>query len=262
MGVPTFLYHYTSIESLGCILKNGTFRFTRLDNLNDPLEGLSLDIKKAREHIFVSSWTSNPDDQIPMWKMYTGDMTGVRIGLPSNLFSKSGKLEIFELGIEVSDIGCRCDPLLIGCSIYEVQCNIEYIFGPRELVYKDTKQEVTNICGGYHIAPTGIIVGKISLNNLGNAKINHWQFEQEWRFRVYATLNGFPGMGSNDIPLNRLLPGVSIKYIDVPFNKRCLEDLEILIGPKCNEGHEIIVEALIREFAPKTKVIKSNIQIV
>lgn len=262
MGVPTFLYHYTSIESLSCILKHGTFRFTRLDNLNDPLEGLSSDIKKAREHIFISSWTANTDDQIPMWEMYTGDMAGVRIKLPSNLFSKIGKLEIIDLGLEDKYFGSKCNPFSIGNLYLNVNINIEYVFGPIEINYKKTKEEVINICSGRFKAPTGIIVGRINLNNLGEAKIFHWQFEKEWRFRVYGTPTGFPVLGSHDIPLDLLLPGLLIKFIDVPFNRKCLEDLEILIGPKCNEGHEVIVGALVREYAPKTKVDKSKIEIV
>ncbi len=264
MSAPPFLYHYSSVESLARILKHGTFRFSRLDNLNDPLEGLSLDIEQAREHIFASSWTANPDDQIPMWRMYTGDMTGVRIRLPSNLFSKSEELEIFDLGIEGRYIGCRCNPFsfFIGSSYLGLSLNIEYVFGPLEIVYKDTKEEVTNICSGKHQAPTGITVGRINLNNLGDAKIKHWQYEQEWRFRVYATPTGFPVLGSHDIDLPLLLPGTPIKYVDVPFNMRCLNDLEILIGPRGNEAHKIILETLVSVYAPNAKVTKSKIEIV
>jgi len=43
--IPKYLYHYSSIEKLGNIIEHGTIRFTRLDVLNDPLEGLLDDME-------------------------------------------------------------------------------------------------------------------------------------------------------------------------------------------------------------------------
>jgi hypothetical protein len=258
---PEFLYHYTTLESLACILKHATFRFTRIDLLNDPLDGLCSDVEKARKHIFVSSWTANSDDQIPMWRMYTGDMTGVRIGLPSVLFSSSLDHEDFDMGIEGSYLGCKCEPFPVNCSYLGMSPKIEYVFGPLEIFYENSEEEVVRKCSGEHVAPTGITVKRINLNNLGDAKIRYWQFEQEWRFRVYATPTGFPVLGSADIGINVLLPGVPVDYIDVPINKKCLSQLEILIGPRGTEAHEIIVASLTSKYAPNARVAKSKIRI-
>ena len=37
--IPNYLYHYTSLEVLILILKEGKIRFKRLDKVNDPTEG-------------------------------------------------------------------------------------------------------------------------------------------------------------------------------------------------------------------------------
>ena len=258
---PEFLYHYTSIESLAYILKRATFRFTRIDRLNDPLDGLCSDVKKARTHIFVSSWTANSDDQIPMWRMYTRDMSGIRIRLPSTLFSNSLHLETFDLGIEGKYLGCKCDPFLANCSYFGIPIRIEYVFGPLEIIYEASREEVAKKCCGEFIAPSGIPVTRVNLNNLGDAKMKDWQFEQEWRFRVYATPTGFPGLGSSDLSPDVYLPGMRIEYIDVPINRNCLSELEILIGPWGTEAHEIMVASLTSIYAPNARIAKSKIEI-
>ena len=43
MNGPSFLYHYTGLETLALILLNRTIRFTRLDKVDDPQEQRSAD---------------------------------------------------------------------------------------------------------------------------------------------------------------------------------------------------------------------------
>lgn len=75
-------FHYTSIDSLALILKNRTLRFTRLDRVDDleeaRVEQNRYDLSKF---IFVSCWTENGEESIPLWKMYSGGAGGVRIGV-------------------------------------------------------------------------------------------------------------------------------------------------------------------------------------
>ncbi|MFF5401260.1 DUF2971 domain-containing protein [Peribacillus butanolivorans] len=101
MGVkelPKHLYHYTSLESLTLILKYNTLRFSRLDGVNDKNEAKSLDFPLANTAIFTSSWTSHSDESIPMWRMYTRDMDGVRIKLPVNMFKGRNAPTVLEKG--------------------------------------------------------------------------------------------------------------------------------------------------------------------
>lgn len=53
--------------------------------MDDINEMLSADYSKAGKYCFASSWTSEKEESIPMWNMYS-NMDGVRIRLPVNPF--------------------------------------------------------------------------------------------------------------------------------------------------------------------------------
>lgn len=84
------LYHYTSIENLALILKNQTIRFTRLDCVDDVEESAVYEnTVPMAKYTFVSCWTENEEESIPLWNMYTPQMRGVRIKMKSTeLFIK------------------------------------------------------------------------------------------------------------------------------------------------------------------------------
>ena len=77
-----YLYHYTSIETLALILKNNTLCFNNLLNVDDSEEAETFDMGKFGRFVYVSCWTSDEQESIPLWNLYTPDMHGVRIRLP------------------------------------------------------------------------------------------------------------------------------------------------------------------------------------
>ena len=81
MDTPKYLYHYTSVESLALILENSTIRLNSLDRMDDLQEKETKDLKGLGSFCYVSSWTDDHSEQIPMWKMYTDLKAGVRIRL-------------------------------------------------------------------------------------------------------------------------------------------------------------------------------------
>ncbi|NOQ27821.1 MAG: hypothetical protein GQ564_20865 [Bacteroidales bacterium] len=86
MEQPSFLYHYTSIETLAMILSSKKIKFNSLNNVDDLNEGKSIDYKHIGGYFFISCWTSFAEESLPFWNMYTPSMKGVRIKMPSNLF--------------------------------------------------------------------------------------------------------------------------------------------------------------------------------
>jgi len=38
--------------------------------------------------VFVSCWTENSEESIPLWKMYSGDFGGVRISVEKEMFKE------------------------------------------------------------------------------------------------------------------------------------------------------------------------------
>lgn len=90
--IPKYLYHYTSIDAIKEIVDSQKNRFTRLDLLNDPYEGI-VDFEDIKEYpninqkvIYCSCWTPETSESVILWTIYT-KMKGVRIKVKSNLFS-------------------------------------------------------------------------------------------------------------------------------------------------------------------------------
>ncbi len=79
------IHHYTSIETLGLILKNRTIRFNRSDQVDDPDE-IELEINgyPFAKYLLLSCWTLEEDESIPQWGLYAGKGHGVRITLDSD----------------------------------------------------------------------------------------------------------------------------------------------------------------------------------
>lgn len=82
-----YLYHYTSLDTLALILKNHTIRLRPLHTMDDKQEERSSDMKNIGKHFFISSWTSDAEESIPMWNLYTPLSSGVRIGLKKILLN-------------------------------------------------------------------------------------------------------------------------------------------------------------------------------
>lgn len=64
-----YLYHYTNLESLRCILKNKSLRLSRIDKVNDPLENERI---KAlwNKKVYLFCFTSNLDNSEHFFNMY------------------------------------------------------------------------------------------------------------------------------------------------------------------------------------------------
>ena len=79
------IHHYTSIETLGLILKNRTIRFNRSVQVDDPNE-IELEINgyPFAKYLLLSCWTLEEDESIPQWGLYAGKGHGVRITLNSD----------------------------------------------------------------------------------------------------------------------------------------------------------------------------------
>lgn len=77
------IYHYTTIQTLALILKHKTFRFNRLDRVDDMEEsayGSGPTRSKLSQYCFVSCWTKSDEENLALWNMYTR-YKGIRIGM-------------------------------------------------------------------------------------------------------------------------------------------------------------------------------------
>lgn len=234
---PKFLYHYTSINTLGLILKYKSIRFNSLAKMDDLDEKIVLN-KELGKYTFVSCWTVEKKESIPMWQMYADGFKGVRIKFPAQLFKvypKDGK----EYIINSNE--------LIGKDYY-FNNPVEGIFC-KPVSYK-TISEIEKIRNGKIAEESKRYFGYDAFLP-GMDKNNYWKFQKEWRYmlRVIPSKNPENDMKNNNIDSEYIdtLPEVDIKSKDLFIREDALKQMEILLGPKTNEIDKSIVELLIKD---------------
>jgi len=239
--VPKFLYHYTKIENLALILKNRTIRFSSLNTVNDLTEGVTSDYGSLGHFVFVSCWTATTAEHIPMWNMYTPNMTGVRIKLPTDPFQKYGKSFVPAEEIYYQkEYSVQPAPLKLQKIIYT---NDNSLLKPQFAEMNSPKEATFN------------------LNAVGMNKPKVWGFEKEWRYIFWVfskKLFDFGNESYSDEKFQEVIKNFGEKKI--PFEQYFLkirdeafEQMEIVLGPKYSEGDKTVVEALVNTYNPKAQ---------
>lgn len=279
MSKPESLYHYTSIEGLSHILATRQIRFSRLDLLDDVTEGQSKDVVDWRKYFFVSCWTADKEESIPLWSMYTPNMTGVRLKLPTKMF----KMHILDIN-EVPDFIILADTSAApaGANItmlsylpYEklhgedyfvmTPCFEEKVW-PFEVTYTDNEAKLNQNLINYNQETNKTIISSFEV---AKYKKRVWAFQNEWRFRIYCH-NAAPRSLKNITPkeeyfnlmlkeLSSLGKGISQKYFFMELSDEAFDNIEVVLGPKVNPAHEIIVNSLIKAHCPKATLSKSRL---
>lgn len=265
------LYHYTTLESLALILKNKTLKFSRLDCVDDLEEGRveSSGIKLGK-HFFASCWTENPEESIPLWKMYSGDSYGVRISLEKDMFKKYVIKSGIYNGLPV--IGC-VDSLLPAEELFNkeympfppvfTQSSVDDFFY-RKVEYIDDVSKATEDI--VHITPTdgNRADMEIALGKVGRYKHKRWSFQEETRF-VISFLPINPLRYKPDVVSSLVMEAYQSDR-HVPFNSYYMhlrddvfDNLEIVLNPMASEGLKVIVEKLCAAYAPNAVIKESSL---
>lgn len=259
MGIeklPDVLYHYTSIETLALILANKTLRFTRLDGVNDPEEASASDLPNASTLVFASCWTAEERESLAMWRMYTPEMQGVRIALPNNPFIGRHKPKIFNKGGAMQRIDAEIELSRKNNGLGIVS---RYVTGPNKIYYADE--------GAFRNGPCLMWDDDrwiIQLHDLGMVKNTYWEFEQEWRYKVLASvseavlnepdINSHPSLDLSKYP-------VIESTVDVPLDSECIREVDVVLGPCVTEAQELIVKSLLDSHALNGRVKRSDIKV-
>jgi hypothetical protein len=246
MVLPMHYYHYTSIERLALILNNRTIRFSRTDFVNDLEEINVLDRPEIKTSVFISCWSSDKNESIPMWNLYGNNLRGIRIKLKSPIFEGSSAPS------EVKDHECNIMVLknlknFIGReNDYEW---VKYLFGPIQVEYRsDTKVLVNG-------SDNSLIV-----KNIGTIKPNHWGFEKEYRFLALANHVWNSSSNSFEIKKAPYYSEVVSKFIDIQIDEEIFDEIEVLLGPSCTEAEHIIVESLLNKYTKNGVILKSKLK--
>lgn len=276
------IYHYTTIEALVAILSNKTIKFSRLDTVDDLDEGRIEFKGTPLSHIFfASSWSKDKDESISMWKLYTRDGIGVRIGLDSDsLFDNPvEKLISTIMSFEgennntVEDTESAIRELIFDAmggkhyndTVIIMQDSVNYVTNPLTVV----KQAIVPY------EPTNNAEGLMFSNRvIAFTKDISWSFQQEYRFlkiifpRDHKTASFQRGKNFNtswsetyqlliDGQEPESAPGIPLKEIFVPVKQDAFSEIEIILGPNCNETHKLIVESICEKLGIKTDISRS-----
>ena len=254
-----YLYHYTSIETLALILANKNIRFNSLKNVDDvnETEFLDKEINNLSSHTVISCWTTNENENLAFWNMYTPKMQGVRIKLPKKLF----KIYDFKTS---NDVYVRTNQTITNSLVPEKECfNDNYWilpFGDNFFPVEYTENEdllkprLFSLNNNEYTFSAGII---------GKYKSTIWEFQNEVRFKMLI----LPTIDAKKNKINPLDDFLKILHENIqcpiesyylPILKESFEKMEITLGPKCTVSQELIVESLIEKYNPEAKVFKNR----
>lgn len=262
------IYHYTNIETLAQILKNKTLLFNRLDCVDDLEEGsvVSSGIYVGR-YIFVSCWTETAEESIPLWKMYGGDKTGVRIGLKKDMFKKYHVVNPQWGGLQGYGsmyMSLPPDEFNKDYFVLPIQSidNNDYFY--RKVQYVDDVKEKTR--NAVNLTPNndGTYNANIAFGEIGRYKHNRWRFQDESRFVL--TIMPINPFRANQNEVGTIALNACLHNKDVGFTKYfmnldedVLSNIEITLSPNASDGHKILVDALVKLYAPNAVVKFSSL---
>lgn len=257
------LYHYTTIDTLALILKNKTIRFNRLDKVDDVEEDAFSNGVHLGQYIFVSCWTKESEESIPLWKMYGGN-DGVRIGLDEDMFQT---YVIHDLKL---DNGLHSEGALLSIIPQKdfeakdymimpiVKGNMRSIFY-REVEYVDDVKSKVKDAFKTTTKDNNLGDIKIDFCNLGRYKNRRWSFQEECRFVIsalpfnplYCDANTISSTFAQCYLQNRQLP---FSYYDLPLKDEVIDKIDVTMGPNVSDGQKVIVDALCRQYTKNGKV--------
>ncbi len=236
------LYHYTSLETLAMILESKCFAFNKLSSLDDPLERYVFLDKSVEwwtgkknkridlgDFCYVSCWSDSEEESIAMWDMYGDRKEGVRIGLPEDMFDKNYDIhDVFKRS--------RSKKLFQVNNIMPELIRVNYNF-----------DEATIHDGDYFF------------DKLGRYKTDDWAFQKECRFRLFAFKSNGTTVAFGNGRVENSMIKISDSLIDdklfFKLSEVSVKEINILRGPKMNEGKRILFEGL----ADKYNINRENI---
>ena len=261
------LFHYTSLEKLALILKNRTIRLNPLNKMDDKQEQRTADVPNIGKFVFVSAWTAEKDESIPMWMMYTDSKAGVRIGLPPNPFRrhKITKENAEKHGLQFkaeegdpTELDCFLDPLEMMSKGYvspqamggNILFKVQYT-NDKNLLEPKVKEIDGEKITGY-------------LGKLGKHKNTYWSFQKEWRYLMQfipMKLSNPERMEKEAIvTTNRMLAGLQdapIDYYDLEIDPESFSKMEIVISPQMTKGNQVLLDSLVEKYNPSANIKQS-----
>jgi len=125
---------------------------------------------------------------------------------------------------------------------------IPYLFGPSKVEYTD-KIEISVINGV-----------DIDVSKIGVLKLDHWKFEEEYRYIIFPKALWNQETESfqivNDIKGNP----ITDESIFIPLDQNILDNITVTLGPSASDSEYCIVDALIKKYTKNGKIVYSELK--
>lgn len=265
-----YIFHYTSVESLALILKNKTLRFSPLSNMDDLEEGSNQEYQGLRHNYFISSWTIEDNESIPMWKMYASLESGVRIKLRKYPFKKHDVLDykddqefLNKNGVSIDDNFKEIPDSPMRYMVQPLEKLLANDYSFQQIFYKeDNLIEIIYTDNDDLINPSisKILEEKgleIDTTTIGKYKRKVWEFQKECRYIIPTLPRPMSEMVDNyeSMFIDLLLQSQPrVNYIDLEISDDAFADMVITLSPQISSGNRIIVESIIKEFNINSKL--------
>ena len=275
------IHHYTNIESLALILKSKKIRFNRLDRMDDLEEGrVEAQGIPVAKYTYVSCWTEDDEESVPLWKMYAGNGGGVRISLPQDMFRDYNLLDELVGNQDLSEKILGYVPNVTPSTTLKIP-GYEY-FGKNYFILpvhshdlrtfygqifytEDICVQSKDVCNITH-KDNGTYDLELNWNKVGTFKHSRWSFQKESRFilRIIPTECELTLFDASHF-MEHLVKALSIglpphfETYDLTLKDNIFNELEVTLSPSIKVGQRVIVEALLNQYAPKAKIKESSL---
>ena len=254
------IYHYTSIDALVQILTKKQIKFNSLTNCDDLDEAESADLGRIGRYVFVSCWTREAQESIPMWSQYTGNMHGVRIGMREYPFAMKhfttnqcgaeldSYLDLEKYFNEDKMMFTADQPKLIDVDYVK---NEDLLYP--KIITEGTVEDIEKFIRG---EPSK---SSISIDPIGRYKRVVWSFQNECRYKIFGTPMGMKSIQINPdkqlenqrkmmkrIMDKTYLPPYQSLFVDL--DEEAINEMEIVFGPRMTESEELLTQIFLQGF--------------
>ena len=242
------IFHYTSIETLALILENRTLRFNNAKKVDDPNEAISKDYGSMQDYVFISCWTNESTESIPLWKIYGNNCHGVRLESDTNYIHFEGEeTPINGMYKVVENVKKEFDTDYF-INLWQLETN----YSDEERFFKKDTSTATQKSWEYQV------------DAVFNTKSTCWSFEKEIRF-ILLGCGLEPDKYKNNWQLvfNNITEKKKINssFVDLILFDDFFNNLTITTGSLQNEAERIIVQSLVQKYNQNIKVLESKLQL-
>jgi hypothetical protein len=251
------IYHYTSIDTLALILKNKTLRFNNAKFVNDPTEAMTEDFGSMQDYVFISCWSSEEKESIPLWKIYGADGHGVRLESDTKYIHFEGEetpLNGIYKVIENVKKEVDSDYFINVWQLNRPSINhyFETNYSDEERIFMKDASTETQQCWEYQV------------DTAFNTKATCWSFEKEIRFILLGcSLESYQATNNWLLVFNNITKkkNINSSFVDLILFDDFFNNLTVTTGPLQSESEKIIVQSLVQKYNQNIKVLESKLQL-